>query len=122
MNTQNVPDFMSNPNKFLGGQEVGVSFPTRGEYKGKNFRAEIVLKDEDIIYQLFDFRVKDMRNLMAEVIESHFGSTESFRAAEIPELDSLGIIAKKVRSYPLFNFKHYTEDFLSLTDKVLGEL
>ena len=117
----NSPDFMQDPDRSKPGHEVKISVPPRAEYRGKYFRATIVRKNDDFIYQFFNVRHPDFRNFLAEIIEAHFGKTESFSAAVVPELESLGVRAKNVCDSPFFNYPHYTERFLGLVDKCLQE-
>jgi hypothetical protein len=90
-------------------------------YEGQNFKAEIVSRGDDLIYQFFRVRHKDFRGLLAEIIEAHFGNTNSFSAATVPELKSLGVHARGVTNNPFFNLDHFTSAFLGLVDDCLGE-
>ena len=117
-----TPDFMQDPDRSKPGHEVAFNIPPRMEYEGENFRAEIVHKGDDLIYQFFRVRHPDFRSLLAEVIESHFGSTNAFTAASVPELKSLGVRAKGVTDNTFFNLDHFTSSFLGLVDSCLGEL
>ena len=74
-----------------------------------------------LIYQFFKVNHADFRNFLAEIVETHFGNTSAFSAATVPELKSLGVRAKKVVDAPLFDYKHYTSDFLGLVDSCLEE-
>ena len=117
-----TPEFMKDAKKSAPGHEVGiVPFP-RAEYKGQNFHADIVARDEDLIYQFFNVKAADFRTILAEVIEAHFGSTDKFSASYIPEVKSLGVRAQGVAGSPFFNYDHYTTEFLDLVDTVLGEV
>lgn len=117
-----TPDFMKNPAKSEAGHEVQFSIPPRATYYGKNFKAEIVLRGDDLIYQFFKVKHQDFSTLLAEVIEEHFGRTDSFSAAYVPELESLGVRAKGVCDAPFFDYRHYTEKFLGLVDRCLQEV
>lgn len=112
---------MKDPKRSQPGHEVPVSVPPRMEYLGENFKAEIVRKGDDLIYQFFRVRHSDFRGFLAEIIESHFGTTNSFSAASVPELKSLGVRAKGVLDSPFFNLAHYTSSFLDLVDSCLSE-
>ena len=115
------PAFMHDPARSEAGHEVKFSVPPRAEYYGKKFRAVIVLKNDDLIYQFFNVKHADFRNLLAEIIEAHFGKTDDFSASYVPELESLGVRAKKVCDSPFFDYAHYTEKFLGLVDSCLQE-
>ena len=116
------PEFMQDPERSKPGHEVAFNVPPRARYEGRNFRAEIVTKGDDLIYQFFKVRHPDFRSFLAEIIESHFGTTRAFSAASVPELASLGVRAKKVVDSPMFNYRHYTENFLDLVDQCLSEV
>lgn len=117
-----TPKFMEDPDCSKPGHEVAFNVPPRMEYRGQYFRAEIVHKDTDLIYQFFQVRHPDFRSLLAEIIESHFGNTNAFSAATVPELKSLGVRARGVTDHTFFSLDHYTSDFLGLVDSCLGEL
>ena len=114
-----APEFMQDPARSEAGHEVKFDVPPRALYRGKNFRAEIVHKGEDLIYQFFDVKHADFRTLLAEIIEAHFGSTRAFSAAYTPEVESLGVRAKGVTAEPFFNYGHFTSGFLGLVDRCL---
>lgn len=116
------PDFMRDPGCSKSGHEVVFNTPHRAIYEGRNFRAEIVTKGDDLIYQFFKIKHPDFRSFLAEIVESHFGSTNAFSAAGVPELESIGVLARKVIDAPFFNYLHYTEDFLDLVDTCIGEV
>ncbi len=117
-----TPDFMQDPEVSKPGHEVSFNLPPRMVYEGKNFKAEIVSRGDDLIYQFFRVRHTDFRRLLAEIIEEHFGNTTSFSAATVPELKSLGVLAKGVTNNPFFNLDHYTSGFLGLVDDCLSEV
>jgi hypothetical protein len=116
-----TPDFMKDPDRSAPGHEVKLDTPPRAEYRGTHFRAEIVAKNGDLIYQFFDVKNADFRSFLAEIVESHFGSTEAFSADYIPEVQSHGLRAKGVTDSPFFSYDHYTSDFLGLVDRCLQE-
>jgi hypothetical protein len=117
-----TPDFMEDPDCSKPGHEVAFNVPPRMMYQGRNFKADIVSSGDDLIYQFFRVKHSDFRKLLAEIIESHFGNTNSFSAATVPELKSLGVRAKGVTSNPFFNLEHYTSGFLDLVDNCLSEV
>lgn len=116
-----TPDFMKDPARSEPGHELKVTVPPRAEYRGKRFRAVIVSKGDDLIYQFFNVRHADFQALLAEIIEAHFGKTDDFSAAYVPEFESLAVRAKGVCDTPFFNYLHYTEKFLGLVDRCLQE-
>lgn len=115
-------EFMEDPDRSKPGHEVAFNVPPRMVYEGRNFRVEIVSRGDDLIYQFFGVRHPDFRNFLAEIIESHFGNTNSFSAASVPELKSLGVRAKAVTNNPFFNLMHYTSGFLGFVDDCLSEV
>ena len=78
-----TPKFMKDLERSKPGHEVAFNVPPRMEYQGEYFRAEIVHKAPDLIYQFFQVRHPDFRSLLAEVVESHFGNTQAFSAATV---------------------------------------
>ena len=116
-----TPAFMADPSRTTVNEAELISVPPRAEYRGKKFRAEIIRKGDDLIYQFFKVRHSDFQTLLAEIIEVHFGKTDDFSAAHVPELESLAIRAKGVCGSPFFNYLHYTEKFLGLVDRCLQE-
>jgi hypothetical protein len=103
---------------------VSLAVPPRMEFEGVTLKADIVTRGEgDVIYHFHEIRRKDFRDILAEVVESHFGNTEPFKFDDCPELpQTCGLLAKGVRSNPLFNIKFYVEDFLWLLDGTMVEL
>jgi hypothetical protein len=123
------PDWANDPKLALTEKDVEkfnsteFSMPERMEFSGNVLKeATIVLRGEgDIIYQFFGVKHPDFKGFLAEVVDEHFGSTDDFRVDYIQELKSWSLLAKDVRTRPLFNFKHYTEDFMWLLDAALEE-
>lgn len=123
------PDWASDPNLVLSPEDVesfnnaqlGV-FP-RMQFEGTKLQADVVLRGRgDVIFHFHDVRRSDFRDLLAEVVEEHFGTTDSFYFDDVPELEkTFGLLAKGVRNHPLYNQKHFIEDFLHLLDAVLIE-
>jgi hypothetical protein len=116
-----TPAFMDDPRRVTSNDVEQITVPPRAEYRGKKFRAEIVRKGDDLIYQFFRYRHPDFQGLLAAIIEAHFGKTDNFSAAFVPELESLAVRAKGVCDLPFFNYSHYTEKFLDLVDGCLQE-
>jgi len=82
----------------------------------------IVFRGEgDVIYHFPKIRHKDFKNLLSAVVESHFGSVDSFKVDYVRDMGLWSLLAKNVRTNPLFDMKHYTEDFLWLLDGTLEE-
>jgi hypothetical protein len=119
----NDPRNMLSPEDVEAFQDADLAIPPRMMFEGDVLRADIVTRgDGDLIYHFYEVNHDDFRTLLAEVVESHFGSTDSFRVDQVIEMPGTwGLLAKGVRSLPLFNLKFYTEDFLWLLDKVLKE-
>ena len=95
----------------------------RLNYGGNRFAATIVFKDRgNIIFQFFNTRRKDFRSILAEVIETHFGSTDDFAASYEKELGAHSLLASGLQFLSTFSVKTHIEDFLELLDITLGEL
>ena len=97
------------------------SLPEHLEFRGAVLEdVMIVFRGEgDIIFHFPKIRHKDFKNLLSAVVESHFNTMDPFRVDHIPEMKLWSMLAKNVRTNPLFNMKHYVEDFLWLLDGTL---
>jgi len=91
--------------------------------EGQNLRADLVRRNSDVILHLYPHRsVPDFERLVAEVVESHFGTTEGFCLDRVPELRSWALLMYRVADKPLFRPEFYVEQFLELLDAVLSEV
>jgi hypothetical protein len=123
------PDWANDPSLALSSEAVenfansGLGVPPRMIWQG-SLKADVVLRgDGDIIYHFHEIKYQDFRKLLAEVVESHFGSTDAFKLDEVYEIPGTwGLLAKGVRTNPLFNFDFYTTEFLGLLESTLEEL
>jgi hypothetical protein len=130
ISTEKRPNWASDPKLVLSKEDVEkfnkaeLGIPPRLQFEGKVLKADIVFrKDSDIIFHFQGIRNKDFRQILAEVLDAHFGSTDAFKFDPVPELpDTFGLLAKGVRLNPLFSLKFYVEDFLWLLDRTLVEL
>lgn len=116
-----LPAFMQDPTKSTAVYDESFGTPPRAEYRGQRCRVEIVLRGDDLIYQFYGVRNTDFQDLLAEIIEAHFGKTDDFSVTYIPEVQSWGLRAKDVRANPFFNYDHFTVRFLDLVDHCLRE-
>jgi len=95
----------------------------REEIEGKNITATVVFKDNnDIVYQLFPSYRDDFRSILAEAVEIHFGSTDSFKVHEVSELKSWALLAEGVQGRPFYNKDFYVDEFVTLIDMALEEV
>lgn len=130
-----IPEWAHDPQLKLGTETVEkynhteFSQHQRGYFNGIALHADVVLPGEaDIHYQLrrptwpedMGTWPKDFSTLLSEVVEEHFGSVDDFRVEYVRELRQWGLLAKGVRTRPLFNSAHYYENFLMLLDRVLA--
>ena len=100
-----------------------IDQPERIMFDGQTFRAEIVngVKD-DLIFQFFDIKLKDFATILAEVIEAHYNSTDRFAVEYVKELDSFALLAKDIKTNPMFDIEFHVEQFLFLLDKTIEEI
>jgi len=95
----------------------------RIEFEGTNFEAVAVLKkDTNVIFQFFKTKRKDFRDILAEVVESHFGSTDDFAVAYEKELHSYSLLGKQLQALPMFSKDSHINQFFSLLDYTIEEL
>lgn len=104
-------------------QSFQLQPPKHDTVEKKNFMAVISDgKGDDIIFQFFKVKIQDFDGLLAEVIEDHFGSTNSFALEYVQELDMYGLLAKDIKSNALFNKKFHIDSFLDILDSTISEL
>lgn len=123
------PEWANDPRNMLSKEDAeefskaSLVIPPRMEFEGDILRADVVPRGEgDLIFHFHEIKHSDFSTLLAEVVESHFGSTDAFRIDRVIEIPGTwGLLAKGVRANPMFNLKFYTEDFLWLLDRVLQE-
>jgi hypothetical protein len=104
---------------------IQFSVEPRIEFKGTNFTSHIVFRSEgDVIFQFFELpkRFKDFEPLLAEAVEGHFGTTDNFALAHVPELKSWALLAKGLQNIALFNQQQHITKFLELIDLALTEV
>jgi len=101
----------------------------RMEFEGNHFSAVVVLRrNGDVIFQFFprgNLWPKDLeggRNLLATVIEGHFGSTDQFSADFVKELRSWAVKAEGLRGLASYTEEYHLEGFLNLLDLTISEL
>jgi hypothetical protein len=107
------------------GSPIQFTIEPRVEFKGKHFTAHVVFRSEgDVIFQFFELpkRFKDIEPLLAEAVEGHFGSTDNFALAHVPELKSWALFAKGLQNIALFNQTQHITHFLELIDLALQEV
>jgi hypothetical protein len=97
-----------------------LSVPERFDFDMRNFTCSVVLEgDGDLVYQFVDVKHPDFRQLLADTIESHFGSTRNFSARYDTPVLSWGLLGKDVRLRPLYTQAQYIDAFVGLLDEVL---
>ena len=88
-----------------------------------NFNCLVVAgKGLDNIFQFFEVKIDDFEELIAEVIEDHFGDTEGFAIEYVPELKMYGLLAKDQRDNPMYSRDFHIYDFLDLLSNTITEL
>lgn len=130
------PEWANDPKNMLSVEDVekfneaSLAIPPRMEYRGRNFFADIVTRGEsDLIYH-FQTETPEFPDILAEVVDVHFGGTDRHRLDAPPELMDpkrprlryYGLLGKGVRLGPMFNRDHHTSTFLELLDDSIDEL
>lgn len=124
------PSWVDDPNMILSEKDIEefsrteFGMPTRRSLGLTNFDVDIVYRDPygDVIYQFLNVTVPKFDEILATVIEEHFGSTDFFRVRYEREISAWGLLAKQVRQSPLYNRNHYEDEFVGLVDDVLTGL
>ena len=89
----------------------------------KNFSCMVVHgKGLDNIFQFFRVKFPEFDELVAEVIEEHFGDTDLFAIEYVGELDMFGLLAKDQRDNPLYSKDFHVYGFLDLLDSTIDQL
>ena len=96
--------------------------PKHEDIKRDNFQCIVVDgKGDDLIFQFFSIKISSFNALIAEIIEDHFGSTDGFAIEYVPEMGMYGLLAKDLKSNPLFSKEAHVIRFLDLVDKTVTE-
>ena len=97
--------------------------PEHEEIDLANFNCIVVDgKGHDLIFQIFEVKIDDFEELIAEVIEEHFGATEGFAIEYVPEMSMYGLLYKDARTDALFNKEFHVYEFLDLVSNTITEL
>lgn len=97
-----------------------LAMPEHEEITHNNFTCIVVDgKGSDLIFQFFSVKVQDFENIIAEVIEDHFGSTDNFAIEYVTELSMFGLLYKDAKAHPLFSKEFHIYKFLSLLDDTI---
>ena len=97
--------------------------PEHEDVKKDNFECIVVDgKGTDLIFQMFSLKVDEVEELVAEVIEDHFGDTENFAIEFVPEMGMYGLLYKNAKDNPLFSKDFHVYEFLDILDKTITEL
>jgi hypothetical protein len=105
------------------GNPTFLEAPEHEDIECTNFKCIVVDgKGFDVIFQFFNLKFQDFRDLAAEAVESHFGSTNGFAIEFVEELKMYGLLAKDLKENPLFNKEFHIYDFVDLLDKTLTEV
>ena len=104
-------------------QDLSLQIPDNETIETDNFNCVVVDgKGMDTIFQFFGVRTPEFSDVIAEVIEDHFGNTAGFAIEYVPELKMYGLLAKDHRENPLYNKDHQVYNFLDLLDSTITEL
>jgi hypothetical protein len=105
--------------------QIKFTVEPRLEVKQKNFSAHVVFRSEgDVIFQFFELpkKFKEFEPLLAEAVESHFGSTDKFALAHVPELRSWALLAQGLQDTALYSQAQHIDKFLELIDLAIDEV
>jgi hypothetical protein len=121
------PEWASDPKLVLTKEKaeafnkVQLGTHPRMKFVGECSEVDVVLPGEkDVIFHFFlNKPMNDFDLFLAEVVESHFGSTDNFAVAYTPEVQSWGLKATGLRTLPLYSTKVHIEKFLTLVDETM---
>ncbi len=100
---------------------VQIKLDPRHAYVGKFIQAEIVEKNDDLIYHLGNPH-EDFRQVLTEVVHDFFADAETFGIDYIPEVDNFSLYALNAKANPLADPIVRAKKFLDLLDNTLGAL
>ena len=104
-------------------EEQEIAVPETTHVVMKNFEAYVTNKgDRDIVIQFVSPKCKTFEDVLPEVVESHFGTTDGFRLHVEPLIKSFGLLMEGVRGRPMFSYDHTVTNFLALVDQTLSIL
>ena len=104
-------------------QNFSLRIPDNEDIEKSNFSCIVVDgKGYDTIFQFFNVKSSDFDEVIAEVIEDHFGDTEGFAIEYVDEMDMFGLLAKDLKDNPMFSRDFHIYDFLDLLDSTITEL
>lgn len=103
--------------------EQEISLPSSEHYQMKNFEAYVTDRgDRDIVIQFIAPKCKTFEDVLPEIVEGHFGTTEGFKLHVEPQITSFGLLLEGVRSRPAFSRTHTVDNFLAFVDQTLSIL
>ena len=104
-----------------GEQEISV--PAMQHYQLKNFEAYVTERgSRDLVIQFVAPKCRTFEEILPEVVEGHFGTTEGFKLHSEPQIKSFGLLLEGVRGRPIFSYDHSVTNFLNLVDQTLSIL
>ena len=105
----------------IGNSPIHIQVDPRHDYKGENLSAEIVERDDDLIYHMGNPH-EDFRQVLTEVVHDFFADAETFGIDYIPEVDNFSLYALNAKLNPMADPIVRAKKFLDLLDKTLGAL
>lgn len=97
--------------------------PPRDTWQGSRIQMEFVFRDSDVVYHINAPRFPSgFRELLAEVIEAHFGTTAAFAVDYVPEMNSYALIGRGLLARPIVDRVHLTTNFARLLDAAVHVL
>lgn len=103
--------------------EQEISVPQSEYHQMKNFEAYVTERgDRDLVVQFVAPKCKDFSEVLPEIVDGHFGTTEGFKLHVEPEIKSYGLLMEGVRGKPSFSPEHVITNFLAFADQTLSIL
>jgi len=103
--------------------EQEISLPSSQHHQMKNFEAYVTDRGEkDLVVQFVSPKYKHFQEVLPEIVEGHFGTTEGFKLHVEPEIKSYGLLMEGIRGRPSFSPEHVITNFLAFADQTLSIL
>ena len=104
-------------------EEQEIVLPVTEHYQFANFEAYVTQRgDKDIVVQFVSPKYRPFEDVLPEVVESHFGTTDGFKLHVEPAIQSFGLLMEGIRGRPSYSHEHVVDNFLNLVDKTLSIL
>ena len=105
----------------LSNSPIEIKVDPRHPFRGEHLEAEIVERDNDLIYHLGNPH-EDFRHILTEVVHDFFADAETFGIDYLPEVDNFSLYALNAKLNPMADPIVRAKKFLDLLDNTLGAL